>query len=430
MALSGVRWIPGTPIIVYTAVFIAASLVYWLVCRQALNTSAETGGLIPVLLILFFLRMSFVGVSPRGSDDVYRYMWDGRVQSAGINPYKYKPDDQTLSGLHTAMLPSHVNHPEMQTVYFPLAEWLFFVSYNLCGEQIWGYHLLILLAEIVTMIGLLLLMRGSAMSPWRVLLYAANPLVILQYSLDAHVDALGFPFLIFGLLLYQRRNITPALLLMGMSLLIKPVALVLLPILFLDQKGWMNKARVAIIPIAILAASFTPYMLDANPFEGLATFSKHWFFNGALFSILFPLISDNQTTRLWCLVVLGLLLLVLCFSRKPLHHKMAFAVLLLILCSPVAHPWYMGWLVVLLPVAAIASGITLAGTASLVSITFVSYQLEGVWKDFPLVLILEYVPVVALLLVDLAGRNRGWSGRDKDQLGDTEIRSRTEGEET
>ena len=61
----------------------------------------------------------------------------------------------------------------------------------------------------------------------------------------------------------------------------------------------------------------------------------------------------------------------------------------------------MGWLVVLLPLAPISSGVALAGTASLTSITFVTYQLHGTWKDYPLVLVLEYVPVVALLLYDL-----------------------------
>ncbi len=61
----------------------------------------------------------------------------------------------------------------------------------------------------------------------------------------------------------------------------------------------------------------------------------------------------------------------------------------------------MGWMIVLLPLVPLASGIALAGTASLTSITFVTYQLQGSWKDHPLVLLVEYVPVVVLLLFDL-----------------------------
>jgi hypothetical protein len=66
--------------------------------------------------------------------------------------------------------------------------------------------------------------------------------------------------------------------------------------------------------------------------------------------------------------------------------------------------WYVGWLVVLLPLAPLSSGLALAATASLPSITFVAYQLQGVWKDYPLVLVLEYAPVIVLLWLDLRGK--------------------------
>ena len=408
--LASLRWIPITPIIAYAAVFISSSLLYWTICRQTLRGEASDEELIVVLLFLLLIRASFLGMDPLGSDDVYRYMWDGRVQAAGINPYTYAPNDEELARLHTSRLPSMVNHPEMKTIYFPLTQWIFYVGYHLSGESVWGFQLLILLAEVLTVIGLLLLLRelrsaageyAHSPSPWHVLIYAANPLVILQFSLDAHVDALGFPFLIFGLLFYNRKKTELALIFLGFSLLIKPVALVILPILFLRERGYINKAKVILLPAAVLLIPFVPYALTGNPFEALTTFSKHWLFNGALFSILFPIFSDNQTTRLWCFGCLAILLILLYMSKRSLHEKSALAVLLLLLCSPVAHPWYMGWLVVLLPLAPISSGVALAGTASLTSITFVTYQLHGTWKDYPLVLVLEYVPVVALLLYDL-----------------------------
>jgi alpha-1,6-mannosyltransferase len=245
------------------------------------------------------------------------------------------------------------------------------------------------------------LMRELAWSPWRILLYAANPLVILQFSLDAHVDALGFPFLIFGILMYFRKRLMPSLLLIGLSLLIKPTALVLLPIFFFEQKSILQRAVTLFVPLAVMLAPFIPYSIGVNPFEALTTFTEHWFFNGALFSLLLPIFPDNQTNRLWCLGILILVLLILYQSRKPIIQKLGFSVLFLLLCSPVAHLWYMGWLIVLLPIAPLASGIALAATASLPSITFVTYQLLGIWKDYPLVLILEYLPVVVLLYFDL-----------------------------
>jgi hypothetical protein len=359
--------------------------------------------------------MSFLGMDPLGSDDVYRYVWDGRVQTAGINPYRYAPNDEALSNLHTARLPSLVNHPDMKTIYFPLNEWIFYLGYHLSRENVWGFQLLVLVAETLTIMGLLLLMRelGNkarrgefSRSPWWVLMYAANPLVILQFSLDVHVDAFGLPFLIFGLLLYYRNRTTFALVLLGLSLLVKPVALVILPILFLHERGIINKAKVISLPLTVLLIPFIPYTFNANPFEALVTFSKHWFFNGALFSVLFPLFSDNQTTRLWCLAFMAIALIALYLTKKAMHEKIVLAALFLLLCSPVVHPWYVAWMIVLLPLAPLSSGIAFAGTASLPSITYVTYQLEGLWRDYPLVLVLEYLPVVALLLFDLTRRVR------------------------
>jgi hypothetical protein len=41
---------------------------------------------------------------PRSSDDLYRYLWDGRVQAAGINPYRYVPAAPELAGLRDDVL--------------------------------------------------------------------------------------------------------------------------------------------------------------------------------------------------------------------------------------------------------------------------------------------------------------------------------------
>jgi len=409
-----VRLAPITPIITYAAVFISSSMLYLFLCRESLKRAGSTKHLVFSVLLLILIRISFVGMQPLGSDDAYRYVWDGRVEAAGINPYRFAPDDTALVSLRTQNLPSRVNHPDLKTLYFPLSEWVFYLGYEIGGEHVWGVQLIILLSEIITIIGLLALMRELGVSQWRALLYAANPLIILQFALDAHIDALGFPFLVFGLLFYVRKNLSLSLFLIGCSLLVKPTALVLLPVLMLDQHGLVNRAKVLAFPLAVMLIPFIPYSFGVNPFEALATFSKNWYFNGALFSLLLPAFPDNQTNRLWCLGILLAVLLILYASKRTFSEKIVISVLLLLLCSPVAHPWYMGWMIVLLPLAPITSGIVLAATASLPSITFVTYQLLGIWKDYPLVLILEYVPVVVLLWFDLrrsvdAGADKGKS---------------------
>ena len=401
-------WLPVLPIIAYAAVFISSSLLYWAALWSP-PPEPEPGSLflprrlLGILAVLLLVRLTFLGGQPAGSDDVYRYMWDGHVQAAGVNPYRYAPSDTALTSLHGNRIPALVNHPQMKTIYFPLCQWIFRVGYLLSGDRVWGFQVLAFLFEILTVTGLLLLCRERAASSWNVLFYAASPLIILQFSLDAHVDVFGFPFLIFGLLFYYRRRLSLALVLMGLSLLVKPVALVLLPVVFLAERTVAGKAKVILIPATILVLAFAPYMADSSPFEALRTFSEHWFFNGMLFSVLFPLFGDNWTARVLCFAVLSISLVILYLSKRTFEEKLLFATLVLLLCSPVAHPWYIGWLVVLLPLLPVASGIALGATASLTSITFVTYQLQGIWKDYPLVLFLEYAPVLILLYWDLRG---------------------------
>ncbi len=409
-SIAALHLLPFTPIVSYVLVFIASSVIYLLLCRDTLHEDAPTEGLFPLLLILFALRLSFLATQPVGSDDVYRYQWDGRVQSAGINPYRYAPNDSSLASLHSPNLPSKVNHPDLKTVYFPLSEWIFYTAYRMSGEQMWGIRFFIEIAELLTVVGLFLLLKELALPAWRVLIYAANPLAILQFSIDTHVDALGFPFIVFALYCYLRKRTIVALLLLGCSLLIKPTMLILLPILFLDQQGVRNKLQTLLLPLGIVFAAFLPYAIGTNPFEALSSFTQRWYFNGALFNLLLPLLSDNETTRIVCLAVFVVLFLLLLARRKGLIESAVLGLMLLILCSPVAHVWYIGWLVALLPVVPISSGLMLAATASLPSITFMVYQLHGSWKDNPIVLIVEYVPVLFLLSYDLRKQSASFFG--------------------
>jgi hypothetical protein len=141
--------------------------------------------------------------------------------------------------------------------------------------------------------------------------------------------------------------------------------------------------------------------LNSNPLEALFTFIKHWTFNGIVFESLNLYFSDNQKTRLICALLFGLFLLLLSVSKKPLFDKLYLSILLLLLFSPVVHPWYIAWLMIFLPIMHRWSGILYVATASLTSLTILNYKLYGVWEQYPLILIIEYLPVILLLLYEL-----------------------------
>jgi hypothetical protein len=401
LALAALHITSAAPVFFYTGAFIAASALYLLLSWYVLRTGISSATVAALVALAVVLRLSFLLTPPVGSDDLGRYLWDGRVQAAGINPYRFPPDAVELGHLHTPLLPSHVNHPEMKSAYFPLDEWAFSASYRLSGESVWGWKLLLLLSEVLTLAGLRLLI-GQAGRPARlILLYALCPLPIVSFALDGHVDALGLPFLVFGLYHHLRGRKIIALILLGLAIAVKPVALVLLPVLFFGEKSAAGRARVVLIPGLTVFAGFLPYLGDAGPWESFVTLTQHWAFNGSVFSLLYGIMGDNQHARLFCGILLAGALFFVARSSAEFLTKSYLAILLLLLFSPVVHPWYVVWLTVLLPAVPFWSGLAFSSTVSLTSFTVLSYITGGAWEEYPAVILLEYLPVTALLLMEV-----------------------------
>ena len=385
----------------YAAAFIGSSALFVVAARAILRTAMSGRGLAGSLALLFLLRATLLFTTPIGSDDVYRYLWDGKVQAAALNPYAHAPSSPVLQRLHSDTLPRLVNHPDLKTPYFPLAQWVFWLAYSMSGEAVWGVKLLILLAEALTVAGTILLLRHLGQPLERSLLYAAAPLALFQFAFDGHIDAIGFPFLVFGLLLHLRGRIITGPALLGLSMSVKPVAAVVVLVLLVRERGWRRRLAVALAPLVVLVAQFIPYAGDARVFEGFFTFARDWMFNGSVFSLVHAIVTNNQHARIICAAMCVPVILAIAVRSKDVPTASVYAVLALLLFSPVVHPWYVGWLAVLLPFAPRMSGLVLVSAVSLTSLTVVTYQTTGVWTDYPLVRLAEYAPVLALLAREL-----------------------------
>ena len=406
VAFLAIHWSPFQPVATYAFVFVSTSLVFLFLARQLFSSEPSPRVVSIAVAVALLVRLSFINLSPIGSDDVYRYMWEGKTQSHGVNPYLYSPDAPQLDSLHTELLPAAVNHPDMKTVYFPFSQWIFYGCYQLSGESIWGYKLVLFAADFATLIGLLSLLRRLNIPSKFALLYLLCPLPIIQFALDAHIDAVGLPLLIFGLLAYLRGNKALSYVLFALSISVKPVAVLILPILFLREKGIRHKAQVAMVPSIVVVGQFLPYVFSSNPFEGLTRFAENWTFNGVVFETLYLWFSDNQKTRMVCAILLCISLLLLYMRKKEPLDAFYFSVLLLLMFSPVVHPWYVSWLAVLLPFARRWSGIVYASFVSFSVYTIVNYKLHGNWNQSALILALEYVPVIALMFLELLRSER------------------------
>ncbi len=115
---------PASRFVVVYAVAVAGFLLL-VSARDALPLRA-------VVVVAVLARVAFLPVAPTLSDDHYRYLWDGRVQLAGVNPYLYAPEDARLDEVAFEGR-DLVNHPDLRTPYPPLAQALFLGLADLDG---------------------------------------------------------------------------------------------------------------------------------------------------------------------------------------------------------------------------------------------------------------------------------------------------------
>ena len=134
------------PVVMFGTVFITVSVMYLIMAWTLFQIEVPKKTIFAIIAISLVVRLSFLTEYPIGSEDAYRYLWDGKVQAYGINPYLYSAVDEHVSFLHSPLLPAAMNHANIKTIYFPLSEWIFYSSYLLSGEALWGFKTVLLIA--------------------------------------------------------------------------------------------------------------------------------------------------------------------------------------------------------------------------------------------------------------------------------------------
>ena len=219
------------------------------------------------LLLVLAITVRLAAIAPKAplSDDLYRYAWDGVVQTAGIDPYRYPPAATELAGLHDPWLwppghPSHhrtqINRPAVRTIYPPVAEAWFTVEHLFVplSARDRGYEGVGLLLDLAVLAVLLALLRDRR---WAVL-YALAPLPVLESVQNAHVDVLAVLLTLGAICLAERRRSTAAVALLALATLTKVYPALLLPLLLRDRSG---RVRNTALFLAICVTSYVPHAL-------------------------------------------------------------------------------------------------------------------------------------------------------------------------
>lgn len=378
-----------------TSILLSALFIILIILIRKIEVSKKVLTLIIFAGIIF--RIILIPTTPIASDDVYRYLWDGKVQANGINPYTYAPNDEALKHLHSELLPEKVNFPHLKTIYPPYSQWIFLLAYLIAGESVLGIKILLLISEIFTILLIYLTLKNFRLNEKYVLVYALSPLPILQFFIDAHVD--GFGITLFALFFYflSQNKLLYSYFALGLSITSKLITLMAYPFL-LKGRSIKNFLALIIVPTVTVALVYLPYSINGFPFESLFIFAQKWYSNGAVFTLFQKIFNDNYLSRIFSMSLFFLSFIWLYFSKKDFIDKAYLIFILFFIFSPVVHPWYLTWLAFLTAINFRWSGIAFISTISIANIYALNYILNKKWEMNDWFLLLEYLPVVILLL--------------------------------
>jgi alpha-1,6-mannosyltransferase len=360
MAIAWLYGIPRDDFYTLWSIYALAFAAYvWLVFGKA-PISLRNG-----LLLAFLIRFISLWFDPLLSDDYYRFIWDGMVLHHGVHPMAYTP--AYLMSHPEIMVPdqslfSRLNSPAYYSVYPPVSQWLFRLSFAINGMHIAGHILfykVLLIATDILIVFLLyrLLIRLNQPSA-NVLWYALNPLIIMEFTGNLHMDGLMIAGLLGAVVLAEQKSILAGSFMMAFSMLSKLLTLILIP--FMPRQLYWRKITLFTLSSLAMSAIILLWSFGSNTgwLESVHLWFTSFEFNASLYyvarSIGYYLKGYNAIATIgpilavMTMLSIGIIWLWYIRSRKPDWSSAMLCVMTVyFLMSTTVHPWYLGVLVAL-----------------------------------------------------------------------------------
>jgi len=387
-----------------------------------------------ILIVALLLRLLFLFAPPQLSDDIYRYLWDGSNLITGVNPYATAPSAMTPAP-KAASTYSRINHPDYVTIYPPMAQIIFGGGAAL-GGTITGLKALLVIIDFGLCSLIIVILKRLELPVWKAVLYAWNPLPVLEIAGSGHVDGAGMALVLAALYLLIPDNKTqsssnlrcwPFLIsgaLLACSGMVKLFPFVFAPLLlFLVPSG---KRRYFItgctVTAALLVTLFLPDIIHMT--GSLDSYARNWEFAGFVFSTIRTATGSGTLARL---LLSASFLLILSVTTYRLAHQMKLTelaktrailsvkacyviALAFLLLTPTLQPWYALTLAVFLPFCAGPAGVVLCWAVFLTYQVQIPYFILGQWTENPQVTAMVFLaPVTAYLISRLLSDNKGMS---------------------
>ena len=401
---------------VQSAIYLLAA---WIVIRARPSNSTV---LIAVAFAILF-RLSILFAPPYLSDDIYRYVWDGRVQAAGINPYRYIPAAPELAHLRDETIYPKINRKDWaHTIYPPVAQVVFLLTTRISESVTW-MKATMLLFELITIWAVAQLLTLLGRPRQLLLMYAWHPLVIWEFAGSGHVDAIAIGFIALAFLAWQKKSNLGAGFMLACATLAKLFPIVLVPAMLKRGRwpiafffaatfivGYLAYLSVGLTAVFGSMPGYTKEMglLTGQPFYALSLVRK-----------LFGLELSGIVYMIATVIVMGALALWVLLrgarSEDTLKHAMVLATATTVLFAP-HFSWYFCWLVYFL---------CFTPRLSIFYLTIASFLLYATWLgDSPdemfVINSLIYLPALLIGIVELLWRRFGLQPlvmlREKEQL--------------
>jgi hypothetical protein len=387
-----------------------------------LNQKSETGFWIGASLLF---RAALLFSVPALSDDFYRFIWDGRLLANGYHPFAavpayYMTHPHSVPGIDATLF-DHLNSKNYYTVYPPISQFIFLLAVKISTESVYGsvvvMKTILFACEAGTIFLISKILVHFKLERKRVLLYALNPLVIIELTGNLHFEAVMIFFLLLAIWLsVQGKTFLPAFS-YSVSICSKLVPLIFLPVL-VRTWGWRSAAQFWLLTAILSALIFFPLLnmeIVTGFSRGLGYYFGKFEFNASIYYLVraagyfFVNFNIIQTAG-WILAVIATtLILGVSFYRveenaegiQPhVFDTMLWCVTIFLFFSTTVHPWYVVSLVMICVFTHHRFPIV---WSAMIFLTYAGYSQQSFSENMPLVAF-EYMVVTGYLLYEIYGR--------------------------
>lgn len=395
----------------YTLAF--ATYAWLIFSRQSI--SLQTG-----LVLALAARVVSLFFDPLLSDDYYRFIWDGMLMHEGVHPMAYTPSfvmQHPEIVTVNEYLFSQLNSQNYYSVYPPVAQWIFRLSFEINGMRIGGhiifFKLMLIATDVVITYLLYQLLLAKKQPTQRVLWYALNPLILLEFTGNLHMDGIMIAGLLGAVYLSDKKSILWSSILMAFSVLSKMLTLILIP--FMPYRLYWKKM------LLFSMLSFTMSMLifyaSFGSHTGWMESVRLWFisfeFNASLYYLcrevgylLYGYNAIGKTGPILAMITAGGLgLYWIRYIRKPATDwstAMLFVLTFYFFMATTVHPWYLASLLCL---GILSMHIYPVLWTFLVFLSY-SHYMDGGFRENYFLIATEYILLAAWILWEWQIRKR------------------------